>query len=184
MTGKRINEIGNRYGSLVVVKEGEPRRCDGVVKELRWICDCDCGRESPKSIVGSVLRKGDRLYCTFCSREKVRRRTLSKPSVERRMKRLKEGRFVTNLKIKYGLTVDDFTAMIEEQKNSCAICGFEFKTKDGLYGGYKERWSKPCVDHCHDSGNIRGLLCFTCNIGLGHFKDSPKILQSAIDYLA
>jgi hypothetical protein len=63
--------------------------------------------------------------------------------------------------------------MQEAQDYSCAICG---KHEDEL--GYKLR-----VDHNHDSGKVRGLLCNGCNTSLGHFGDSVDGLQKAIDYL-
>jgi hypothetical protein len=39
------------------------------------------------------------------------------------------------------------------------------------------------VDHCHESGKIRGLLCLTCNVGLGMFKEDVDIMKNAIEYL-
>lgn len=53
----------------------------------------------------------------------------------------------------------------------CAICGAEPSTR------------ALAIDHCHDSGKIRGLLCTRCNIGLGYFKDSIENLTKAIEYL-
>lgn len=74
---------------------------------------------------------------------------------------------------KYGITQEQFDAMLEAQNFSCAICG---STKPGGTGGFH-------VDHCHASGAVRGLLCRTCNIGLGNFRDSPTHLMRAIEYV-
>jgi hypothetical protein len=71
---------------------------------------------------------------------------------------------------KYGLTQDDFNTMLKEQTNKCKICEMEF-TKT------------PHIDHCHETGVVRGLLCQLCNTSLGGFKDNPDILRSAINYL-
>ena len=63
--------------------------------------------------------------------------------------------------------------MLEKQNNKCAIC-----KKDRNI--FKKRL---CVDHCHSTGKIRGLLCTNCNQGIGHLKDDLNIIKSAIRYL-
>ena len=85
------------------------------------------------------------------------------------------------VKRRYGLEKEDFERMRDEQENKCKICDMEFMRE--LQDRMKERQYAPNIDHCHDSGKIRGLLCNNCNTGLGLFKDSKKNLQSAIDYL-
>ncbi|MFA5053580.1 MAG: endonuclease VII domain-containing protein [Parcubacteria group bacterium] len=74
----------------------------------------------------------------------------------------------------FGITYAEFSQLMERQLNRCAICGAE-KTQDGRMF--------PVVDHCHQTGKVRGLLCMNCNQGLGKFKDDPAILRSAADYL-
>lgn len=77
----------------------------------------------------------------------------------------------------YGISVHDFVEMLQDQDEKCAICGGEgFKMHEGI----KE---SLVVDHNHDTGRVRGLLCNNCNRGLGLFQDSIKNLQSAIRYL-
>ena len=76
---------------------------------------------------------------------------------------------------KYGLCKEDFESMLEGQENKCAICEFEFHDES--------KSTRPHIDHCHDSGSVRGLLCNNCNAGLGQFKDDPGLLSSAIEYL-
>ena len=73
-----------------------------------------------------------------------------------------------NLKTIYGITKDRFTEMSEAQGHACACCG---------------RVAPLNVDHCHSTGQVRGLLCTNCNFALGHFKDSVEVIQKAIDYL-
>lgn len=77
------------------------------------------------------------------------------------------------LKRTYGLTPEDFDALLASQGERCAIC----RSDDP---GTKGMWH---VDHCHDAGTVRGLLCSACNIGLGQFKDRPDVLRAAADYL-
>jgi len=83
-------------------------------------------------------------------------------------------------KRKYGLNEVDYNNMLHGQKNKCKICYLEFV--EGVPSPSNKEYS-PHVDHSHESGEVRGLLCGNCNKGLGHFKDSKKNLQSAMEYL-
>lgn len=74
----------------------------------------------------------------------------------------------------YGIEPSDFLDMLAMQNGRCAICGHEDLTNRSFF---------PVVDHCHETGRVRGLLCMNCNQGLGKFKDSPDRLFSAIAYL-
>jgi hypothetical protein len=65
----------------------------------------------------------------------------------------------------------------EEVKNGCAICGVKL---DAYSLNKRERGH---IDHCHETGKTRGVLCDLCNKGLGHFKDSIENLNKAIEYL-
>lgn len=71
----------------------------------------------------------------------------------------------------YGLALGEFDRLFVEQGGICAICG----SPGGKRG--------IGVDHDHESGKIRALLCGPCNIGIGMLKDSPVIAQKAADYL-
>ncbi|AFM54640.1 putative endonuclease [Celeribacter phage P12053L] len=75
----------------------------------------------------------------------------------------------------YNLTDDEYEGLYSDPR--CHICG-EQETQV-VYGKVKEL----AVDHCHSEGFVRGLLCQSCNIGLGAFKDDADLLQSAIKYL-
>lgn len=77
------------------------------------------------------------------------------------------------LKHKFGIDIKQYHQMYKDQDGNCLICG---KPQSELKG-------KLCVDHDHITGKIRGLVCADCNHGLGNFKDTPRILQKAIDYL-
>lgn len=71
---------------------------------------------------------------------------------------------------KHSMTQEQHDLLLKKQNSRCAICKKRFK-------------ETPDIDHCHKTGKIRGLLCSVCNLGLGHFKDSARILQSAIKYV-
>jgi hypothetical protein len=77
------------------------------------------------------------------------------------------------LKRRYGITVDDYSKMMEDQNYRCAICLTD-KCQSGR---------NFAVDHNHKTGKVRALLCSACNQGLGNFKDSPELIQKAINYL-
>lgn len=74
----------------------------------------------------------------------------------------------------YGIEVSDFNDMMAVQGGRCAICGHSDTSKPNFF---------PVVDHCHETGRVRGLLCMSCNQGLGKFKDDKDRLFSAISYL-
>ena len=80
-------------------------------------------------------------------------------------------------KKKYGITTQDLEYLKKKQKGRCKICRKKLPTR--LHRGR----SNLHVDHDHKTGKVRGLLCFHCNTGLGHFKDDKKVLKSAIRYL-
>lgn len=69
----------------------------------------------------------------------------------------------------HGVTPERFESMFLAQKGRCAIC--------------REALVNPNIDHCHNTGRIRGLLCRGCNLGLGNFKDSIDLLRLAAKYL-
>ena len=84
-----------------------------------------------------------------------------------------------DLQKRYHITLDDYDRLLKDQKGVCAICGREERNKMSSDGMIRSL----AVDHNHLTGEIRGLLCSSCNRGLGKFGDDPYRLQSAINYL-
>jgi hypothetical protein len=84
---------------------------------------------------------------------------------------LAESARARRLRHQYGLSVDEYDAMLARQGGVCAVCG----------GGPGAR--AFCVDHDHDTGAVRGLLCNPCNAGIGQLGDDPARLRAAADYL-
>lgn len=80
------------------------------------------------------------------------------------------------LKNRYGISLDEYNTMLEQQNYSCKICGS--KDSSSPHGS-----ANFAVDHCHETGSVRGLLCNQCNRGLGLFKDSTELLLKSINYL-
>jgi len=79
----------------------------------------------------------------------------------------------TKLKRRFGITLDDFNEMYKNQGGKCLICD----ATESMSG------HRLAVDHCHITGKIRGLLCKSCNVALGGFKDNIESLKKAIKYL-
>lgn len=79
----------------------------------------------------------------------------------------------------FGITNNKFNEMLENQNYVCAIC-----KKPEIVLWKRRNEIKPlCIDHCHETGKIRGLLCARCNSGLGQFQDSIEVMESGIKYL-
>jgi len=79
-----------------------------------------------------------------------------------------------HLKRSYGITLNEYNQMLADQNHKCITCG---TTEPGGKHG------KFMVDHCHNTGKVRGLLCKGCNIALGEVGDNISTLQKMIQYL-
>lgn len=83
-------------------------------------------------------------------------------------------RWKSHLKRHFGITPEEYGAIWKAQGECCAIC----RQRSG-----DSRGSRPHVDHCHETGKVRGILCNLCNSGLGQFRDDIALMQRAIEYL-
>ena len=72
----------------------------------------------------------------------------------------------------YNLTKEQYDKLLELQSGGCAICKQECKSEQRL-----------SIDHNHDTNEVRGLLCKSCNAGIGQFKEDEDLLLNAIEYL-
>lgn len=87
-------------------------------------------------------------------------------------------RRLTNAALRFGVTREEVAAVLEASEYACAICGTP--VRDKARPGDKAR---ACIDHDHETGRIRGVLCDPCNNGLGRFEDDPERLIAAAHYL-
>ena len=137
-------------------------------------CTC-CGIEKPRSEFSAhaVAQNGVQSQCKKCAAEIARNKRNSAPKektaiINRRSK----------LKRNYGISLEDYDQLLKKQNGGCAICGTTNPVgRSGQFGPVFH------VDHCHTNGHIRGLLCHHCNVALGAFKDDPKLLMKAMQYL-
>lgn len=123
-----------------------------------------CKTEKPVEEFYKSLRdpKGHSSRCKTCCNSRKRQRQRTGYNSE------------YNLKTNYGLSLEDYEDMLDQCNNSCEICGKHADT---------ERFGKLAVDHDHSTGEVRGLLCSSCNRGIGFLKDDPEVLRKAIEYL-
>ena len=82
----------------------------------------------------------------------------------------------SNLSKNYGITHEYYNQMFKKQGGKCKICG-------GKPNGQGKKNGRLAVDHCHDTGKVRSLLCNNCNTGIGLFKHDQELLKKAIKYL-
>lgn len=108
-------------------------------------------------------RKGHHSICKQCVSEKSKAERIHNPQVAQRR----------NLKRNYGLTVKQYDEMLKGQGGCCDICGTDIPGHMGRF----------VVDHNHETGQVRALLCNQCNTALGFFKDNPETLRTAAEYL-
>lgn len=101
--------------------------------------------------------------------EQQRDKTKSKPDYKEKIRE-------KNLRDNFGLTIQQYDEMDEQQGHRCAICKSVNLSNKAI-----KHWH---IDHCHKTGIVRGLLCDKCNRGLGLFRDNPQILKSVIKYLS
>ena len=80
------------------------------------------------------------------------------------------------LKLDHGITIEQFELLAKKQHGVCAIC----KSPPSK----QNRKKRLCIDHCHKTGKIRGLLCSKCNHGIGLFGDDKAIIVSAVNYIS
>lgn len=110
---------------------------------------------------------GRHYWCKVCTRA---------ADAARRLLRLSEEREASLIR-KYGITQEQYDEMFEEQGGVCAICE---RPESRVIKGNLNRMA---VDHDHETGAVRGLLCAKCNTALGKFDDDAALLERAIDYL-
>jgi len=97
--------------------------------------------------------------------------TANASAVGRRLRTAAENH-LAQIQSKYNISADEYDALEAAQLGVCAICHLP-----------QVAGRRLSVDHDHETGRVRGLLCSTCNSGLGMFKDDPRLLKLAFHYL-
>jgi len=127
---------------------------------------------SPKEIAENK-RKYQRLYARKQRKDKGHRKRKSElsRSYYRGLSQEKKDAYCRRVNLwKYGMTVEQYDKLLEKQNGVCAICK-------------RSPEQMLAVDHCHETGRVRGLLCRSCNLGIGHLDDDVSKVWAAMEYL-
>jgi hypothetical protein len=162
--------------------DGSGHSCNGrhrsTLSVSNWLKSCrTCKKSKPINAFPTYPNGQYKRQCKVC---------VSKDGCTRQH----EKRSVTKTKVfnknywirhKYGIELEDYEEIRLVQNNLCAICGKAETSIHKRYGHSKVR--QLCIDHDHDTGKIRGLLCQRCNQGLGLFQENIDNLNKAVEYL-
>lgn len=124
----------------------------------------DCQRTLPIEDFGQTSQGYPYAQCPECRRVRARQRYAERREIER------ERVFAKSLLRRYGMTLQEYYERLADQDGRCAVCDEE--PEDRLQ-----------VDHCHDTGAVRALLCGGCNAMLGRSRDRPDVLRRGAVYL-
>lgn len=133
----------------------------------RVVRTCENCEEKFETLATKVRAGGEK----FCSRKCYAEYRQNKLSPDER----KKAHVRHQRKHKYGVTEAMFKDMLENQKGRCKVCNKKFTNKS--------RYTTACVDHCHTTGQVRGLLCNSCNRAIGMLGDTYEAVKKAADYL-
>lgn len=137
------------------------------------------GRQSRDRKTGKLLDK--RTHTSWCKRCRTEHQRIDRAQLQANgeQKKISKRLYPQVWEVEYGITVDQYERLVQVQNNLCAICELPELTKHHQ-GGTLRRLS---VDHDHATGKVRGLLCRTCNMAIGNFKENIEIMKKAIAYM-
>ena len=130
-----------------------------------------CGQEKPLSEFYNrkTSKDGKGYRCKECDNKARKKWQTDNPERARYSSRNR------SIKAKYGIDIEQYNQILQAQNYQCAICGCTVQNHS-----YQKNFN---IDHNHETGEVRGLLCTACNRALGLFRDNPDILRKAAEYL-
>lgn len=152
-------------------KDGYNRYCKDCYTETRWgRSHTGRTREDPRAKFKATEFTDGTKLCLTC--DKIKPIDSFGKCNGNLISQCKDCRREYVIKKKFGISQKEYNKLLKEQNNVCVLCGRS-----------EELDRNFAIDHCHNSGKIRGLLCFKCNTGLGSFGDSIELLLKAVEYL-
>jgi hypothetical protein len=141
----------------------------GCMNKNTWHCVvCDSDKSKTEFDVFGKVKKTRRSYCKSCAPTYWKNRWLKNKETIARQNRN------SRLKTTFGITPEDYEKLSQKQNNQCLIC-----KKD--YGNNKNKYLS--IDHNHDTGEIRGLLCQKCNSAIGLLNEDIELVKRTLLYL-
>jgi hypothetical protein len=178
---------GERYQPYRTAQRACSRKCTAALgpipeHERPYTLDYTCQICAGQFTARTTVKGGRRYFCDGCAESAARARADRKnanrsvargsdPDARRRKNR------ESNLRKNYGLTIDQYDEMLERQNGVCLLCA------DSPKGEGHGASSRLHVDHDHETGRVRALLCNNCNRAIGHFRDDPDLMQRASLYV-
>ena len=140
-----------------------------IPEDQKWCGGCSLVKQVEDFNRDASKKDGRQSRCKTCEYEGYKRRLAEDPERVRKISR--ESRMRNRRRQTYGVTNEEFEEMCEAQGGICAIC----QREPGQLG--------LCIDHDHETGEVRGVICSPCNSGLGLFQDDPEFLRAAAAYI-
>jgi len=159
---RSVRTVCDGCGGSIEGKRWQARYCSKNCASLHWYYRTKRGAERPDRecplCAGPIPAENhaNRVFCSIPCREAFRRVT------------------------EHGLTLTQYHAMLTSQNGRCLICGVD---ESGLWHGRAIRRDGWHIDHDHETGAVRGILCPPCNLMIGYAKDRPDVLVAAAQYL-
>lgn len=135
---------------------------------------CGCSKDKFKFYKGTPVKNGIKKCCHCQINLSITEFSIASKTIDGYSNRCKECKRVLDILSRYDITKEQYDEMFNRQNGVCGICFRE---------GINSHMKNLCIDHCHKTGKIRGLLCSTCNTALGKFQDNTDFLKNAIKYL-
>lgn len=204
---KQVLKKDDRFGKWLVI--GEPylkvvtgKKENSKTYRTQYVkCKCDCGKI--KDVCCSELIKGHTKGCMCIASENMKKRrrgTIAENGIKKcaRCYQFLDVSFFANdnltvdslcatcnncnkdwsLRHQYGISLEEYNLIFEKQGFVCGCCG-----SDNPLNPKKNSWNFYFVDHDHETGKVRGLLCFKCNVGIAHLGDDLEGIEKAKLYL-